>query len=84
VNEKKAFQTKIICLINLNKFDEALSSIQRQNDADDLYFEKAYCQYRLNQVQEAYDTICKCQTPGIKEKELSAQIVINKLHIDFI
>jgi len=76
VNEKKAFQTKIICLINLDKFDEALSSIERQNDAGDLYFEKAYCQYRVNQVQEAYATISKCQNPGIKEKELMAQIVI--------
>lgn len=74
VNEKKAFQTKIICLINLNKFDEALSSIERYNDADDLYFEKAYCQYRLNSVDEAYATLSKCQNPGLKEKELMAQI----------
>ena len=75
VNEKKAFQTKIICLINLNKFDEALSSIERQNNAEDLYFEKAYCQYRVNEVEEAYATLAKCQNPGIKEKELMAQIV---------
>lgn len=75
VNEKKAFQTKIICLINLDKFDEALSSIERYNDADDLYFEKAYCQYRLNSVDEAYATLSKCQNPGLKEKELMAQIV---------
>lgn len=74
VNEKKAFQTKIICLINLDKFDEALSSIERQNDADDLYFEKSYCLYRTNKVNEAYATLAKCQSPGVKEKELMAQI----------
>jgi len=74
VNEKKAFQTKIICLINLDKFDEALSSIERYNDAEDLYFERAYCQYRLNKVEEAYTTLSKCEEPGIKEKELMAQI----------
>lgn len=76
LTEKKAFQTKVICLINLDKFDEALGSIERFNfsDNDDLYFERAYCQYRLNQVEEAYKTLSKCENPGLKEKELMAQI----------
>ena len=77
LTEKKAFQTKIICLINLDKFDEALSSIERFNfaDGDDLCFERAYCQYRLHQLNEAYQTLAGCQNPGMKEKELLAQIV---------
>lgn len=74
VHEKKAFHTKIVCLINLDKFDEALSSIERYDNAADLYFETAYCQYRLNKVEEAYATLIKCEDPSIKEKELLAQI----------
>lgn len=75
VQEKKAFQTKVICLINLDKFDEALSSIERYHDANELHFEKAYCQYRLDKFAEAYDTLMKCVEPSYKEKELLAQIV---------
>lgn len=74
VQEKKAFQTKVICLINLDKFDEALSSIERYHDATELFFEKAYCQYRLDKFTEAYDTLIKCEQPSYKEKELLAQI----------
>lgn len=74
VQEKKAFQTKVICLINLDKFDEALSSIERYHDANELHFEKAYCQYRLDKFTDAYDTLMKCENPSYKEKELLAQI----------
>jgi hypothetical protein len=59
----------------LDKFDEALTSIERSHECGDLYFEKAYCQYRLNKVEEAYDTLLKCETMGVKEKELLAQVV---------
>lgn len=72
----------MICLINLDKFDEALGSIERFNFAEneDLYFERSYCQYRLNQVEEAYKTLTKCENPGLKEKELLAQIVSDSKH----
>lgn len=74
VTEKKAFHCKTVCLIHLEKFDEALTGIERNQDAHDLYFEKAYCEYRLNRVQEAYNTLIKCKDMAQKEKELLAQI----------
>jgi signal recognition particle subunit SRP72 len=78
VNEKKAFQSKIVCLIHLGKFDEALTSIERNLDINDLYFERAYCEYRLNKIEEAYATLSKCKQMSVREKELLAQVVNNK------
>lgn len=74
VTEKKAFHCKTVCLIHLEKFDEALSGIERNQDAQDLYFEKAYCEYRLNRIQDAYNTLIKCKEMTVKEKELLAQV----------
>ena len=76
LNEKKAFQTKIVCLINLDKFDEALTSLERFQESNEFSFEKAYCEYRLNKIDQAYETLHKCKQLGIKEKELLAQVVI--------
>lgn len=61
-------------MIHLEKFDEALTSMERNPDASDLYFEKAYCEYRLNKVQDAYSTLQKCKEMTNKEKELLAQV----------
>ncbi|CAG2065061.1 unnamed protein product, partial [Timema podura] len=41
----------------------------------DLVFEKAYCQYRLNQPQEALKTLDLVLTLSLKLKELKAQIL---------
>jgi signal recognition particle subunit SRP72 len=59
----------------LDKFDEALTSIERNPDANDLYFEKAYCEYRLNKIEDAYSTLKQCEEMTNKEKELLAQVV---------
>lgn len=40
-----------------------------------LEFEKAYCLYRLNQVQDAFKIIDNIQNPSLKVKELKAQIL---------
>lgn len=74
VTEKKAFQCKIVCLIQLDRFDEALTSITNQGDDSGLIFERAYCEYRLNKLQEAYDTVKKSQQSNLKINELLAQI----------
>lgn len=67
-----------MCLIHLDRFDEALTSLKNNPDADstDLVFEKAYCQYRLNQINDAYDTIKRATNaaPSIRVNELLAQI----------
>ncbi len=74
MNEKKAFHCKVVALIHLDKFDEAYTSIERNPDASDLIFEKAYCEYRMNKLTEAYETLSKCKEMGNKEKELLAQV----------
>lgn len=74
VNEKKAFHCKIVCLIHLDKFDEALTNIERAQEGADLYFERAYCEYRLNKVESAYGTLMKCPEMSNKERELLAQV----------
>jgi signal recognition particle subunit SRP72 len=71
VNELKAFHFKVVCLIHLDKFDEALVTLQRNTEfANELLFEKAYCEYRLNQIDEAYSTLKKCDDDTISNKEL--------------
>lgn len=40
-----------------------------------LDFEKAYCLYRLNQVDEALKVVEGIQNPSLKVKELKAQIL---------
>ena len=59
----------------MDKFDDALTSIERNQDVNELYFEKAYCEYRLNKVESAYATLNECKQMGLKEKELMAQVV---------
>lgn len=74
IYETKAFQCKIVCLIQLDKFDEALTSIERSTEVGILHFEKAYCEYRMNKNIESYTTLKSCKEMGIKEKELLAQV----------
>ncbi|XP_075223088.1 signal recognition particle 72 isoform X2 [Lycorma delicatula] len=75
-DEEKAFHCKIVCLIQLSRFQDALQAFQKQPKfAENMIFEKAYCQYRLNQTQEALKTVNSCANPSLKIKELTAQIL---------
>ncbi|CAF3366510.1 unnamed protein product [Rotaria socialis] len=76
-NEKKATQSKIICLMQLDKFDEAYGTMTKNaNDTADLFFERAYCEYRLNRIEDAYNTL-KSIERGLseREQELLAQVL---------
>lgn len=84
MTEKKAFQTKIVCLIHMDKFDEALSSIEKfPAELDEFLFERAYCEYRLNKTEDAFNTLKKCKQMGNKENELMAQVVIRYNYIKY-
>ncbi|KAJ8732278.1 hypothetical protein PYW08_015008 [Mythimna loreyi] len=77
-NEQKAFQCKIVCLIQLHNFKEALAVLNNSKNAalaSDLHFEKAYTQYRLNCPKDALQTVDNAPelTPALKE--LRAQIL---------
>ena len=75
-DEEAAFQCKVICCIQLSKFNDALQFISRNPRlAANLQFEKAYCLYRLNQVPEALKVVEVVQNPSLKLKELKAQIL---------
>lgn len=76
-NEQKALQCKLVCLIQLSKFEEVIKFLDRTQPPYDCTFERAYCEYRLNQPEAALKTI---QNSGIKQlppnlKELMAQIL---------
>ncbi|KAL4231087.1 Signal recognition particle core component [Mactra antiquata] len=76
-NEIEAYQCKVICLINLEKFADALNIINKDKSTQgNVRFEKAYCEYRLNRTQEAVTTL---RTGGDKLdnrcKELLAQVL---------
>ncbi|UJR16379.1 hypothetical protein I4U23_003282 [Adineta vaga] len=76
-NEKKATHCKIICLMQLDKFDEALTTIVKNAmDTEDLIFERAYCEYRLNRIEDAYKTLKNVDRDlNEREKELFAQVL---------
>ena len=77
MNDKKAFHCKIVCLIQLGQFEDALTSIKRfPIESNEFNFERAYCEYRLNQIENSLKTLKSCQTMTFKEKELLAQVVI--------
>ncbi|KAF8770151.1 Signal recognition particle subunit SRP72 like protein [Argiope bruennichi] len=71
--DKKALHCKAVCLIHLSEFEEAVKILEKQ--VSDANFEKAYCFYRLNRIQEAYDTLKAISNPSSKEKELLAQVL---------
>lgn len=75
-DEEAAFHCKVICCIQLSKFNDALQFITKNPRlAANLDFEKAYCLYRLNQVLEALKVVENVPNPSLKLKELKAQIL---------
>lgn len=73
--EVKAAHCKVISLIHLSKFEEAIKFIEKNQL--NLIFEKAYSEYRLNQPQHAYKTISNSGINPLPPnlKELKAQIL---------
>lgn len=75
-DEEKAFHCKVVCFIQLSRFQDGLKAILNQPKlSSQLVFEKCYCQYRLNQPQEALKTLNAITSLSMKLKELKAQIL---------
>ncbi|XP_044765686.1 signal recognition particle subunit SRP72 [Coccinella septempunctata] len=75
-HDSLAFQCKIVCLIQLNKFEDAIQLLNKKQEfASLLIFERAYCHYRINQHVEALKEIEKCDEDDNRIKELKAQIL---------
>ncbi|CAH1782975.1 unnamed protein product [Owenia fusiformis] len=74
--DETAFHCRIVCMIQLGRFDGALKAMYKESKlSEGLLFERAYCQYRLNQSVEALKTIHSIQDPEPRTKELLAQVL---------
>uniref|UniRef100_A0A8D0FZT8 Signal recognition particle subunit SRP72 n=1 Tax=Strix occidentalis caurina TaxID=311401 RepID=A0A8D0FZT8_STROC len=74
-----ALQCKVVCLIQNGSFKEALGVINTHTKvltSDIIAFEKAYCEYRLNRIENALKTIQSASQQTDKLKELYGQVVI--------
>ncbi|NWR71315.1 SRP72 protein, partial [Centropus unirufus] len=73
-----ALQCKVVCLIQNGNFKEALSVINTHSKVltnDVIAFEKAYCEYRLNRIENALKTIQSASQQTDKLKELYGQVL---------
>ena len=74
--DETAFHCRMVCLMQLGKFEDALKQIRDTHFKVDLTFEESYCLYRLNKSEEALAIIEENGGAGKSEKirELQAQI----------
>ncbi|NXT58501.1 SRP72 protein, partial [Pluvianellus socialis] len=73
-----ALHCKVVCLIQNGNFKEALSVINTHTKvltSDVIAFEKAYCEYRLNRIENALKTIQSASQQTDKLKELYGQVL---------
>lgn len=68
-DDNDILKIKIVCLINLSKFSNALELTESR---DDLKFEHAYCLYRLNELQKVL-SLCESIAKPKPEKILHLQ-----------
>uniref|UniRef100_A0A8D0XU43 Signal recognition particle subunit SRP72 n=1 Tax=Sus scrofa TaxID=9823 RepID=A0A8D0XU43_PIG len=72
-----ALHCKVVCLIQNGSFKEALNVINTHTKVlanNSLSFEKAYCEYRLNRIENALKTIESANQQTDKLKELYGQL----------
>ncbi|CAG0902779.1 unnamed protein product [Darwinula stevensoni] len=77
-DEEKAFICKVVAMLQLGKFQDALSQLTNtryKKFEKNLVFEKAYCLYRLNRNSEALNVIREGPEGDMHLKELNAQIM---------
>ncbi|XP_075681642.1 signal recognition particle subunit SRP72 [Rhinoderma darwinii] len=77
-DEGKALHCKVVCLIQNGSFKEALTLINNHSKlltSDVIAFEKAYCEYRLNKIENALKTIENAPQKTEKLCELQGQVL---------
>ncbi|XP_073448108.1 signal recognition particle subunit SRP72 [Aquarana catesbeiana] len=77
-DDVKALHCKVVCLIQNGSFKEALTVINNNTKvltSDIIAFEKAYCEYRLNKIENALKTIENSPQKTDKLKELQGQVL---------
>merc|ERR1712226_173731 len=75
-NDVDAIKCKSVCLIQQSCFQEALDVIvsTEKKGLLQMPFEKAYCLYRLNRLNESAAILNTIEEPSLQEKELLAQV----------
>ncbi|XP_036341602.1 signal recognition particle subunit SRP72-like [Rhagoletis pomonella] len=76
-DDQTALHCKVVCLIQLSKFEEAYKFIEKNKLAATLVLEKAYCEYRLNKPEQALKTIDNADINPlpVSLKELRTQVL---------
>ncbi|XP_068090365.1 signal recognition particle subunit SRP72 [Hyperolius riggenbachi] len=77
-DDVKALHCKVVCLVQNGSFKEALTLINNNSKvltSDIIAFEKAYCEYRLNKIENALKTIDCAPQKTDKLKELKGQVL---------
>uniref|UniRef100_A0A4W3I8E6 Signal recognition particle subunit SRP72 n=1 Tax=Callorhinchus milii TaxID=7868 RepID=A0A4W3I8E6_CALMI len=77
-DDATALHCKVVCLVQNGNFKEALNVIHTHTKvltSDLIAFEKAYCEYRLNRVENALKTIESVEKHSDKLKELYGQVL---------
>ncbi|EGC35366.1 hypothetical protein DICPUDRAFT_55253 [Dictyostelium purpureum] len=69
----QAFQCKVICLMQLSNFQEAIDCFKKSKQIESMSFEYSYCLYALNKYQESLKQLEKSQKDN-RSLELEAQI----------
>lgn len=73
--DKEATQVKVICLVQLGKFNEGLSAIEASGSAAEYAFEQAYCLYKTRQHSEALKILKSIPDPlPVRALHLLAQV----------
>lgn len=75
-DDQTALHCKVICLIQISKFEEAFKFIEK-NKLTWLVFERAYCEYRLNKPENSLKTIDGANISPLPPnlKELRTQVL---------
>ncbi|EHB01422.1 Signal recognition particle 72 kDa protein [Heterocephalus glaber] len=80
-----ALHCEVVCLIQNGNFKEALNVINTHTKVlanNSLSFEKAYCEYRLNRIENALKTIESVNQQTDKLKELYGQVLYRSERYD--
>ncbi|KAN0027859.1 hypothetical protein ACTFIV_009683 [Dictyostelium citrinum] len=74
INDSEAFQCKVICLMQLSNFTEAIECFKKPEQIQSMPFEYSYCLYSTAKYQEALTQLEKQSSKETKSLELEAQI----------
>ncbi|XP_039962409.1 signal recognition particle subunit SRP72 [Bactrocera tryoni] len=76
-DDQTALHCKVVCLIQLSKFEEAYKFIEKNKLSSSLVLEKAYSEYRLNKPEQALKTIDNAGINPLPDslKELRTQVL---------